>query len=111
MAYVIDLIIVMQSIFWHMQARGGTDPVSIRLIKLAYNSYWISTDRSQVHTEIRTYVNGNNVFVTGRKDRVLEKVVELINGHRFKPQGIDRLGTLSGWADGKTEGWDVRATD
>lgn len=85
MGYIVDLTIVMQSLFWLVQAGNGTNAVRPRLLKLAVAAYLESGDRARVHEEIKTFVTSSTAFKIGQKDRVLEKVVQLIHSHRFEP--------------------------
>jgi hypothetical protein len=117
MGYIVDLTIVMQSLFWLMQAKGGTRPVLCRLIKLAFKAYSDSPDRTLVHDDIKSYVAGVNFLNMGRRDRVLEKVISLIRTHRFVPRDVykarvEAQDELAGeqdetWADGVSVGSDT----
>ena len=89
MGYIVDFTIVMQSLFFLMQARteayGSRSPVSARLFKLALNAYKQDTEHSlrKVHDEIRSFATGKKAnFKSGT---VIKEVERLINDHRFKP--------------------------
>lgn len=92
MGYIVDLTIVMQSLFWLVQSRNSRDkktkalPLDPRLIKLAIQAYRESGDRTRVHHDIQSYVGNTNAFsVAYHKDKTLEKVVQLIKNNRFEP--------------------------
>ncbi|KAF7372645.1 G domain-containing protein [Mycena venus] len=93
MGYIVDLTIVMQSLFWvtraHAQAmskeHGGqmaTVPLSKQLVELAFAAYATDEHSSAVHDEIREFVKR---AVALKPDIVLERIVELITSHRFQP--------------------------
>src|SRR4051794_2843041 len=89
MGYIVDLTIVMQSLFLLMQARtevsGPGSPVDRRLFDLALLAYKHDGEHSprKVHEEIRSFATRTNAFM--RPGKVIEEVERLINVHRFKP--------------------------
>jgi hypothetical protein len=85
MGYIVDLTILMQSLFWLMQARGGGSAIQVKFIELAFDAYAKSGDRTKVHKEIRSYVTKTMVFKHGQRDQILEKVIDLIYTNRFQP--------------------------
>ncbi|THU98021.1 hypothetical protein K435DRAFT_857051 [Dendrothele bispora CBS 962.96] len=89
MAYIVDLTIVMQSLFWIMQARGESGTIrgllDRRLVRLAFEAYKDSGDCTRVHTEIRSFVGPTSVFKRDQRDLCLEKIVSLIRDNRFIP--------------------------
>ncbi|KAJ7487960.1 hypothetical protein FB451DRAFT_1553531 [Mycena latifolia] len=92
MGYIIDLTIVMQSLFWLTRARaeavskGGqtvaTVPLTKRLVELAFTAYATDEHSSTVHGEMRQFVSRT---VALKPDIVLEYIVELITSRRFQP--------------------------
>jgi hypothetical protein len=89
MGYIVDLTIVMQSLFFLMQARtevsGSHSPVNERLFKVALEAYKQDTEHSlrNVHDEIRSFATVKKaIFNSGM---VIKEVERLINVHRFKP--------------------------
>ncbi|KAJ7487966.1 hypothetical protein FB451DRAFT_1226063, partial [Mycena latifolia] len=92
MGYIIDLTIMMQSLFWLTRARaeavskGGqtvaTVPITKQLVELAFTAYVTDTHSTTVHAEIRQFVNRT---VALKPDIVLDHIVELITSHRFQP--------------------------
>ncbi|KAJ6592791.1 hypothetical protein B0H19DRAFT_1088532 [Mycena capillaripes] len=94
MGYIIDLTIVMQSLFWLTRARaealskGGrgdtvaTVPITKRLVKLAYTAYATDEHSAKVHEELREFAKPT---VALKPDIVLEQIVKLIETHRFEP--------------------------
>jgi hypothetical protein len=83
----LDLTIIMQSLFWLVQARGGNRHTRItrRLIKLAIKAYKDSGDRTRVHDTIRAWVTKTTAWKPDSKVSVYEKIVELIENNRFEP--------------------------
>ncbi|KAJ7661139.1 hypothetical protein B0H17DRAFT_1337259 [Mycena rosella] len=94
MGYIVDLTIVMQSLFWLIRARaqavseaGGGDPVatiplSKRLVELAFTAYATDEHSRTVHDALRQFVKRT---VALKPDIVLEHIVEIITSHRFQP--------------------------
>ncbi|KAJ7729022.1 hypothetical protein B0H16DRAFT_1697292 [Mycena metata] len=74
MGYIIDLTIVMQSLFWLTRARAeakskavgdpiATVPLSKRLVELAYKAYATDEHSRTVHAEIRTGVELTKITI------------------------------------------------
>ena len=88
MGYIVDLTIVMQSLFFLMQARteasGSRIPVSEKLFNVALDAYKQDIEHSleKVHNEIRSFVTIKKGF---KSEAVIKKVEKLIHDHRFKP--------------------------
>lgn len=94
MGYIVDLTIVMQSLFWLTQARAealskevrgnrvATVPLTERLVELAFTAYATDKHSRTVHDAIRQFVNRKVVL---KPDIVLNQIVELIASHRFQP--------------------------
>ena len=89
MGYIVDLTIVMQSLFLlmqaHMEVAGCVSPVTQRLFDLALRAYTHDLQHSPqaVHEEIRAYATRTKAFL--HHEAVMEEVVRLIHAHRFKP--------------------------
>jgi hypothetical protein len=89
MGYIVDLTIVMQRLYFLMQARtqasGSRSLVNERLFKLALDAYKQDSEHSlqKVHEEIRTFATRKNAL--SKSGRVIEEVERLINVHQFKP--------------------------
>jgi hypothetical protein len=81
MAYIVDLIIIMQMIFVISEARpdGVVKPEEVEDVLKRFEA----NQCNDVHLEIRKFVRDTGVLkaVTG-KDFIFEKVVELIEDHR-----------------------------
>jgi hypothetical protein len=75
MAYIVDLTLMMEHIFFLTQATSST--ASRRLIKLAYRTYKSSL-QSTVHSRITQYIDDLNLISPGGKDTMIDKIVELI---------------------------------
>jgi len=90
MGYIVDFTIVMQSLFFLIQARTAASgsstrsPVNKRLFEVALEAYKQDPEHSLqvVHEEIRAFATMKSVF---KSKTVMEKVEELINKHRFNP--------------------------
>jgi len=88
MGYIVDLTIVMQRLYFLMQARtqasGSLSPLNERLIKLALDAYKQDFEHSlqKVHEEIRSFATRKNAL--SKSGRVIEEVERLINVHQFK---------------------------
>jgi hypothetical protein len=92
MGYIVDLTIVMQSLFLLMQAlrqaSGCPSPVTQRLFDLALRAYKHGEQHSpqKVHEDICSFVTLKKAFL--RPGEVIEKVERLIQVHRFKPSEV-----------------------
>ena len=91
MAYIVDLIIIMQMIF--LISEGRQDGVVKREEVEEVLKRFEDNHCNDVHEEIRTFVRETGVFsaVMG-KDTVFDKVVELIDQYRAvrQPPSSDR---------------------
>ena len=83
MAYIVDLIIIMQMIF--IISQGRVDGVVTREEVEGVLKDFEANQRSRVHRDIRKFVREEGVF-KGR-DIVLEKMVELIGQSLTPPEG------------------------
>ena len=89
MGYIVDFTIVMQSLFFLMQActeaSGSRSPVNKWLFRLALDAYKQDPEHSlkKVHYEIRLFVTVKKAIFNS--ELVMKKVERLINEHRFKP--------------------------
>jgi hypothetical protein len=94
MGYIVDFTIVMQSLFFLMQARteaieasGSHSPAAVneRLFKVALDAYKQDVEHSfrKVHDEIRSFVTMKKAIF--KSETVIKEVEKLINDHRFKP--------------------------
>lgn len=109
MAYIVDLTLVMQNIFWLAE---GKHPASRRLIKLAFRAYEESLTGLKVHNTIASYVKEAKIFVPGGRDLTLEKIVEIINRYKIdsaemwslkgKIPPFDASGSDEPWSPSKT---------
>jgi hypothetical protein len=89
MGYIVDFTIVMQNLFFLMQARteasGSRSHVNERLFKVALDAYKQDTEHSlqKVHDEISSFVTMKKAIF--KSETVIKEVERLINDHRFKP--------------------------
>jgi len=112
MAYIIDLTLVMQNLFWLVAIYRV--PVSRRLVKLAAKAYEESEIRTQVHFEIEKHVEGAKVLDRVHRDGALGKIVELIDLYRIDTAEMFELKDKIGVFDitGKDdEPWNVPKSD
>lgn len=112
MAYIIDLTLVMQNLFWLVGIYRV--PVSRRLIKLAAKAYEESEIRVQVHFEIEKHVEGATVLDRVHRDGALSKIVELIDLYRIDTAEMFELKDKIGVFDitGKDdEPWNIPPSD
>lgn len=92
MGYIVDLTIVLQSLFLLMQARmqasGSASPVTQAFFRLALRAYEQDTRQSplKVHDEIRTFATRVNALL--RHGEVIKEVERLIQSHRFRPSEV-----------------------
>ena len=89
MGYIVDLTIVMQSLFFLMQTRkeasGSPSPVNERLFRLALDAYRQDIEHSlqTVHNEIYSFATVKKAIF--KSEIVIKEVERLIKVHRFKP--------------------------
>jgi len=79
MAYIIDLILVVQLLFSVVASDNLT--ISRRLIKITFAAYNDSIAKTQVHTKIREHVTKAGILNPRNRDSALNKIVELIKHH------------------------------
>lgn len=89
MAYIVDLTLIMQNVFWLVTI--SRTPVSRRLVKLAYIGYKESIMKTNVHEDIKKHVKEQNVFDRLRRDSALDKIVELLNENRIDTEEMFSL--------------------
>ncbi|KAL0574213.1 hypothetical protein V5O48_007733 [Marasmius crinis-equi] len=108
-----DLVLVMQSLFWIIQARGQGQVITRPLLRIAFEAYESSEggELTRIHNAITSFITSHSVtaslFKFKQKDLVLEKVEELITNNRFKPpQSVqDRVKSLSDTVLNDPEQW------
>ena len=89
MGYIVDFTIVVQNLFFLMQARteasGSPSFVTERLFKIALDAYKQDVRHSlqKVHYEIRSFTKVKKAIF--KSEAVIREVERLINVHRFKP--------------------------
>ena len=106
MAYIIDLTLIMQNLFW--LAVIVQRPISVRLIKLALRSYRESPEKARVHSDISEYVGQAGVLDRAKRDTVLDKIVELIKRNRIESAEMHSLNGHIGEIDfSGDEPWDI----
>jgi hypothetical protein len=89
MAYICDLATVLQCLFWIMHAHGEALEVDEQLIELALGAHAESGARDYIHQDIRSFVKATAILRLHQKDKALERVSNIIQRVRFKP---DELG-------------------
>ena len=109
MAYIVDLTLIMQNLFWFMAINHV--PVSRRLVKLASLTYRESDVRSQVHHKIEMYVRRANIIDRAHRDGAIGQIVELIDSYRMDTAEMFKLKDAIGAFDTSAKGdepWDVQ---
>jgi hypothetical protein len=106
MAYIVDLTLIMQNIFWLVSIYQI--PVSPRLIILACSAYKESTVMAHAHEEIRKHVEAQVVHHRLNRDHALSKIEELLNGNRINTEEMFKLKGDIGPIDlsGNDDTWD-----
>lgn len=89
MSYIVDLNVLMQSLFFLMQARkdaSKSTTTTDRFFKLALRAYTHNRDQehslARVHDEIRAFATRSKAF---KCEQVIKEIERLIEDHRFKP--------------------------
>ena len=80
MGYIVDLTIVMHSLFW-LKRSVFEDAVDSILKKYAE-----SGNQAQVHNEIRVFVGDTTTLCLGHSDHVPDEIVCLIKKYCVDPQ-------------------------
>ena len=90
MAYIVDLIIIMQMIFI-ISERRENGVVTPKEVENVLKDFEVN-QRGSVHREIRQFVDqlGVSKAIVG-KDLVLEKIEELIDNHRVRGESNSRV--------------------
>jgi hypothetical protein len=112
MAYIIDLTLIMQNLFWLMAIYRV--PVSRRLVKLASLAYKDSEVRAQVHFEVEKYVRGTNIFNRIHRDGAIGQIIKLLNRYRTDTAEMFKLKDTFGRfniSGGEDEPWDAQMND
>jgi hypothetical protein len=116
MGYIVDLTIVMQSLFWltraHAEAKskaaGGdpiaTVPLSKQLVELAYTAYATDEHSRIVHAEIRQFAKRTMAL---KPDLVLGQIIKLIETHRFQPPKSFQSEAESERGSAESVNWDT----
>ncbi|KAF8883255.1 hypothetical protein BD779DRAFT_1472570 [Infundibulicybe gibba] len=92
MGYIIDLMIVMQSLFWMISPNGGNHenglPAMRDLVQDALEAYGNSGDLARVHGRISESVARTTVLNLAHRDHVLDEIERLILENKFVPPDI-----------------------
>lgn len=73
-----------------MRARGEALKVDAHLIELAIDAHEESGARVHIHQRIRSFVKDTPTYRLRQKDQALEKVMEIIQTVRFKPEELGK---------------------
>ncbi|KIM75628.1 hypothetical protein PILCRDRAFT_78621, partial [Piloderma croceum F 1598] len=79
MAYIVDLTLIMQNVFWLVTIYCV--PVSHHIVKLGFKAYKESIVMSNIYKEIKKHVEGQRVLDRLRHDNTLNKIIKLLNGN------------------------------
>jgi len=89
--YIVDTTIVMESLFWLVQAHGevakGRYPdLTTDLIETAVKAFVESEIRMTIHREIREFADGAGVFDRLDSDVTLDRIIALLDKYEFDPE-------------------------
>ncbi|KAG8916551.1 hypothetical protein FRC02_003751, partial [Tulasnella sp. 418] len=87
MAYIVDLTLVMRLLFWKMRQLGGIQSLRKEVVYEVLHEFQDSSTKQKVHTEIRSFVSKGGVLERTNKDKVLDKVVALMEKYGTSPPG------------------------
>jgi hypothetical protein len=113
MAYIVDLTLILQNLFWLTTQDEIQTPLTRRLIKLAFQGYNKSIPKAIIHTEISRHVKETNIFQKVDRDITLLKVKELINRYRIEKEEMLKLKDEFGLINSSVaidEPWDVSSS-
>ncbi|KZP09568.1 hypothetical protein FIBSPDRAFT_900413 [Athelia psychrophila] len=87
MAYVCDLTLGMESLFWLVQPRKDK-AISRPDVVHAFTTYRSSKQRSEVHMQIRDYIGDENIMRAFSRDKALKKITTIVSKSRFHIIGV-----------------------
>lgn len=87
MAYIIDLTLVMQILFW---IADGQHAISRRLIKLAFKAYSDSPVKGKVHNMVAAHAKYITLLSPGGPDATLEEIENIIHQCTINPEEMRR---------------------
>ncbi|TDL20159.1 hypothetical protein BD410DRAFT_791245 [Rickenella mellea] len=82
MGYIVDLTIVLETLFWLKAAQPNNPAVSSDDVEAAFSLYNSSEERVKVHREIRSYVDNMSLLDHAHPDNAHDEVLRLIKAHR-----------------------------
>lgn len=86
MTYIIDLTLIMQTIFWLVAVYEV--PITRRLIKSTYKAYHISTVRQEVHRRIEIYIEDVKFVDRVNRDSALGQIEDILKSYRIETQDM-----------------------
>ena len=89
MAYIVDLTLIMQNVFWFSAIYGV--PVTRRLVKLAYVAYEESTVMPNVHQDIKEFVDRQTFLARLQRDDALSKIIDVLTRNCIDTKEMFRL--------------------
>jgi len=81
MAYVIDLILVMQNVFLIVQAQNTPTSIDIWMVKWAVRTYRTSHIKAQIHTDLVDFVDRGGI-TDHNKSNAVDRIARFIEQHR-----------------------------
>lgn len=78
-----------------MKGRGDAIEVDWALIDLAMKEHEDTHARSLIHAEILTFVEGRNLFRMAHRDEAIDKLSDILQNVRFKPEHLRQSPRLS----------------
>ncbi|KIM75259.1 hypothetical protein PILCRDRAFT_684233 [Piloderma croceum F 1598] len=87
MAYISDLTLGMESLYWLARARKDK-AINRQEVVHAFTTYRASTQRRDVHMQIRDYIGDENIMRSFSRDKALTKVAAIVDQARFNPTEV-----------------------
>jgi len=86
-AYIVDMTVILQSLFWLIQVQGGKYPdVTPAMLEEAITAFSTADVKADIHREIRLFVERTNFSDRMNRDVTLDKIIELLGKYRFDPK-------------------------
>ncbi|KAG1840195.1 hypothetical protein DFJ58DRAFT_907932 [Suillus subalutaceus] len=85
MAYIIDLTLGMESLYWLVRRKDGKTASEKDVIE-AFSHYHVSESRKEAHKRIRNFIGDENIFLSVQREKVLSKAGEIVGKCRINPK-------------------------
>jgi len=87
MAYVADLTLGMESLFWLVRPRENK-AITRQDVVQAYMTYYQTSSINAVHMAVRDYIGDEQLMKSFKRDKAAEKVKSIVEKNRFNPKTI-----------------------